>query len=171
MNVNPSDVKVVGPVGCGKDIVSVPTTIPLGPRTTVGPPFGSVIVSDDDGILNKLPPRRMPSAEELGLVELSSVALGAVESDEELGVAVGLELDTEFPGSKVKVNPCAVRVDSAVTDGSEMVSDPTTIPDGPRMTVCPSGSVKVSDVLGRLNVEPPITIPSGAEVCETVDQM
>lgn len=123
----------------------------------MGPPSGSVIVSDEAGKLNKLPPRRMPSAEELGVVELGVVELGAVE------------LGAELPGSKVKVKPSVVIVDSAVTAGSEIVSDPITIPDGPRTKVCPSGSVKVSDVLGRVNVDPPMTIPSGADFCEIVD--
>lgn len=137
--------------------MSVPTTIPLGPRTTVGPPSGSVIVSDEAGKPNTLPPKRMPSTEELGMVELGTVEPGAVE------------VEAELPGSKVKVKPSVVNVDSAVTAGSGIVSDPITIPDGPRTKVCPSGSVKVSDVLGRVNVVAPMTIPSGADVCDIDD--
>jgi len=139
-SVIPSVVKVAP--GEGKGIVSLPTTILLGPIMTVDP-SGSVTVSKPVPIVKVLPSRTI--------------------------TAVGLEVGAVFTppgGSSVNVNPSEVMVVGAVILGKEMVSDPTTIPLGPSVIVCPSGSVNTSEEAGRLNDDPPMIIPPGTEVCE-----
>lgn len=138
VNVKPSVVKTVGVVTDGSDIESVPIMMPLGPRITVSP-LGSVIVSSEDRKLKEPPPRRIHLRVEVGA-----------------GPA----------GSRVNVKPSVVRTVGVVTVGKDTVSDPITIPDGPRTTVCPLGSVKVSGELGKLKEETPITMPAGTELCD-----
>lgn len=60
-----------------------------------------------------------------------------------------------------------VIIEGVVTVGKDILSDPIMMPDGPRITVSPFGSVSVVGELGNANEDPPIIMPSGAEVCET----
>ena len=79
------------------------------------------------------------------------------------GVAVGLEVIAPA-GSRVNVRPSVVMMDGTVAVGKETVSEPMMIPLGPRTTVSPFGSVRVSGELGKLNVDPPKTMPAGTEL-------
>jgi hypothetical protein len=56
-----------------------------------------------------------------------------------------------------------------VTVGKDTVSDPIMMPEGPRTTVSPFGSVSVVGELGKGKEDAPITIPSGTEVSEADD--
>lgn len=86
----------------------------------------------------------------------------------DIGLDVILVVDGEFcpGGSSVNVKPTEVRVVGAVTLGKEIVADPTIIPSGPSVTTCPSGSVIISEEAGKLNVDPPMTIPPGPKTRE-----
>jgi hypothetical protein len=118
----------------GKAIVSDPTTMLLGPTTTVWP-FGSVKVS-----------KPVP----IGIVLPSSTMLW------EEGDGVGV-----FPGSIVKVRPSVVITSGVVSDGMAIESVPIIMPLGPMTTVSPFGSVKVSGAVGNGIEVPPIITPGG----------
>lgn len=157
VKVKPSVVIVAGVVPMGKEIESVPITIPDGPRTTVCP-SGSVNVSKELGRGIVDPPMTIPPGTDV----CDTGVVDGVLKMAELTVA-------ELAGSNVKVTPSVVIASGAVPDGNPSVSVPITIPLGPRMTVCPLGSVKVVEIEGKVYVEPPITTSGGVELTRELE--
>jgi hypothetical protein len=129
------------------------TIIPPGLRIIIGPLLGSTIISDKTSKMNKSPSKRMPFRMELVIKKM------------EIGT-IRIELGLELPGSNIKIKLSIVIVNTIVIYKNKIVSDLIIILDEPKTIVWLFGSIKISDIFGKLNEDSLIIIPPRANICE-----